>query len=526
MSEEADRLFVHHYVAANILADKDRLEDADAEFRAALRLRPHHAVTSFLHGNVLYRLERSIEALKAYQQALDLEPGFTPALGRVMAMQRALCMLGSAETTERCLIQLMRSGVTPWISPTDAFAIAGLTAAELLAINRAYAAKTLVDAVLRRPVASKESVPRRPLRVGYLSGDFHDHATMRLLLGVLETHDHDRVDVYCYSCGPDVRDDTRGRVVAASAKFTDVRGMSDLAAAKQVEEDKVDILVDLKGPLLGGRPMIMALRSTAIGVNWLGFPGSFGDPRLAEYIISDDVITPKGSEGGYSECVVVMPGCYQPNSGRPPQVDATSRAQSGLPTQGFIFCSFNQSHKITRRMFVLWCTILSQTPGSVLWLADPQQSLARENLRIAARGYGIKPERLIFAPFLPQAEHLARLQLADLALDTFPVTSHTTASDALWAGVPLIAMVGQTFVSRVSASVLTAIGLEALIARTEAEYLDLAIGVANDPQRLSQVKTRLSGARSSSMLFNAASFARKLESAYEAIAKREFNGQV
>jgi protein O-GlcNAc transferase len=524
MSEKAHRLFVQHYVAANTLADDGRLEDADTEFRAALRLRPDHAVTSFLHGNVLYRLERSIEALKAYQHALDFDPGFTPALGSIMAMQRTLCMLGPAETTERCLIQLIRSGATPWISPTDAFAIAGLTAAELLAINRAYAAESLVDVVQHRPAAPRGSVPRGPLRVGYLSGDFHDHATMRLLLGVLEAHDHDRVNVYCYSCGPDVQDDTRGRVVAASTKFRDVRRMSDQAAAKQVEDDKIDILVDLKGPLVGGRQKIMALRSSAIGVNWLGFPGSFGDSRLAEYIISDRVVTPEGSESCYSECVAIMPGCYQPNSGRPPLVEAGSRAQYSLPTRGFVFCSFNQSYKITRQMFALWCTILSQTPGSVLWLADPQQSLARENLRSAARAYGLQPERLVFAPFLPQAEHLARLQLADLALDTFPITSHTTASDALWAGVPLVAMLGQTFASRVSASVLTAIGLEALIARTEAEYLGLAIGLANDQQRLIQVNSQLSTGRNSSMLFDASSFARKLEAAYAAIAARELNG--
>jgi predicted O-linked N-acetylglucosamine transferase (SPINDLY family) len=518
--------FVAHYVAANTLLDQGRFDAAEAEFRLALRLRPENPIVHHLFGNLLYQVRRLPEALASYQQALRCSSDFGPAYGGILAMQRALCDLRGAASTEDQIVEYFARGRILAISPTDAFSIARLNALQLRLVNETFvtSSRTLATLLAQPPVCQQILAPKRSLRIGYLSGDFHDHATMRLLLGVLEAHDRTRLSVCCYSYGPNVDDPVRRRVIQASEAFRDIGALSDLEAAKQIASDCVDILVDLNGPLLRGRQGVVALRPAPVTVNWLGFPGTFGHRGLADYIIGDRVVTPPGSEEGYSETILGMPHCYQPNTRHPSPASLPLRADLGLPERSIVFCSFNQSNKLTLEMFSLWCRLLRKVKGSVLWILDPGFEEARARLRAQARRAGANPKQLVFAPSMPHSQHLARIQCADLALDTFPVTSHTTASDALWAGVPLITKVGQTFVSRVAASLLAAIGIPELITSSDESYEQLALELASDGPRLIDIRRRVERNRYSTPLFDEALFAEDLIRAYEVMWERKLAG--
>lgn len=498
------------------LAEGGRNDEAEYALRMAASLRPQDHLVHFFLAQLLYRVGRLPESRDAYQRSVQCAPRFHPARGGLLAMQRALCDFAAARATERELVDLVRGGESVEISPTDAFGIAALTAPELRQINERFARRNVGEWLNAAPMRLDRPTRRERLTVGYLSCDFHDHATMRLLIGVLERHDRRHVRVLSYSTGPDVQDHIRQRLVATCEAFRDVSGLTDAAAAQFIAADGVDVLVDLNGPL-GWRQGIVALRPAPVAINWLGFPGTFGHPRLADYVLGDPVVTPPGSQDGFSEQVVVLPNCYQPNDRDRVIGPASTRQSQGLPEDGFVFCSFNQPYKTTGEMFTLWCALLARTPGSVLWLLDPEHDEARASLRNAARVEGVDPARLVFAQKVPAQDHLSRLRLADLALDTFPVSSHTTASDALWAGVPLVSRIGSTFASRVAASLLNTIGLPELIAETTEAYLQLALHLALRPDDLAAVRNRLRANRLASPLFDTDLFVRNLESAYEAI---------
>jgi predicted O-linked N-acetylglucosamine transferase (SPINDLY family) len=286
--------------------------------------------------------------------------------------------------------------------------------------------------------------------------------------------------------------------------------LSHVAAAQQILDDGIDILVDLKGYTTNARLEILALRPAPVQATWLGYAGTLGHPRLADYLIGDPIVTPLQDKDNYGEALALMPNCYQPNDDKRDIGARPSRTGAGLPARGFVFCSFNQSYKFTPEMFDLWCRLLAAVPGSVLWLLETIEAGAA-NLRREAHARGIAPERLVFAPRRTQAEHLARLQLADLALDTFPYTSHTTASDALWAGVPLVARQGQTFASRASGSILHAAGLPDLVTQSGADFYRLALELATSPARLARVRSSLAANRVSCALFDTKRFTRDLE---------------
>ena len=272
--------------------------------------------------------------------------------------------------------------------------------------------------------------------------------------------------------------------------------------------------MDLTGYTVNNRLPILALRPAPVQVSWLGYPGTLGHPRLADYLIGDAIVTPLAHAAHYSETLALMPNCYQPNDRQRVIGDRPTRIAAGLPAAGFVFCCFNQSYKITPEMFDLWCRLLVEVPGSVLWLLQPTTD-TEHNLRREAQERGIAPERLVFAPRQSLSGHLGRLQLADLALDTYPYTSHTTASDALWAGVPLVTRLGDTFASRVAASVVHAAGLPELVTQTPEDYYRLALELATQPDRLAEMKSRLAANRMSCPLFDSARFTHDLERLYQ-----------
>jgi predicted O-linked N-acetylglucosamine transferase (SPINDLY family) len=302
------------------------------------------------------------------------------------------------------------------------------------------------------------------LRIGYLSWDFHQHATSYLIAELFELHDRERFEVFAYSFGPDDGSAMRARLRNAATGFFDIARHSNVAAARAIHENRIDILVDLKGYTQGARPQIMALRPAPVQINWLGYPGTMGMAQI-DAIIADSFIIPEGAEAGYSERIVRLPDCYQINDRHRRIAPPPVRSECGLPAEAFVFCCFNQSYKILPDVFAAWLRILNAIPGSCLWLLETNAWAVR-NLRNVAAAQGIAGDRLVFAPVRPLDQHLARYCVADLALDTFPYTSHTTGSDALWAGCPLVTCAGETFASRVAGSLLRAAGVPELATRS------------------------------------------------------------
>jgi len=362
------------------------------------------------------------------------------------------------------------------------------------------------------------------ITVAYLSNDFREHATAHLMLSLFGLHNRDEFEILCYSYGKDDRSDYRARIQKDCDKFVDIRDLSHADAAKCIYENQVDILVDLKGYTKGSRLAICALRPAPIQATYLGFPGTTG-ADFFDYIITDRIVTPGHHAPHYSETFVYLPHCYQVNDHRQLASDKNwTKMDLGLPNENFVFSSFNHPYKVDPVMFDVWMKILGQVPGAVLWLLKGSES-AEKNLRREAERRGVKPERLIFADKLPKDEHLARMRLADVALDTRIVNGHTTTSDALWAGVPVITLMGTHFASRVSASILTAIGLPEFITHSLDDYETLAVRLARNPEQLAAIRQKLANNRLTEPLFDTPRFAKNLEKAYNKIWKIFLAGQ-
>jgi predicted O-linked N-acetylglucosamine transferase (SPINDLY family) len=355
--------------------------------------------------------------------------------------------------------------------------------------------------------------PKSRLKLGYLSADFHQHATAYLIAELFELHDRTRFEIWAYSYGADDGSALRQRLVRACDRFTDIGSSSYEAAARQIYADGIDVLVDLKGYTRGARTQILALRPAPIQVNYLGFPGTLG-ADFVDYIITDRFITPPDQEPFFTEQLVYLPDCYQANDRQRPIAEQTpTRRECSLPETGFVFCCFNNTYKITPEVFTIWMRLLQKLPDSVLWLLEANPAVAT-NLRREAAARGVALERLVFAPRMSLAEHLARHCRADLFLDTLPVTAHTTGSDALWAGLPVLTCAGETFASRVAGSLLTAIGLPELITHSLAEYEARALHLAVHPNELAALRERLAQNRLTAPLFDTPRFTRHLETAY------------
>jgi predicted O-linked N-acetylglucosamine transferase (SPINDLY family) len=367
--------------------------------------------------------------------------------------------------------------------------------------------------------AGRASMPKdrsARLRVGYLSSDLQEHAAAYLITEVLELHDRERFEIFAYSHGPDDGGPMRARLRAACEHFVDISWEPDDLAAERIRRDALDVLVDLKGYTAGDRLTIMARRPCAVQVTWLGYPGTTG-AAFMDYLIADAFIIPPGREEMVSERVVRLPHCYQPNDRKRPYSEPLARGDYGIPEDAIVFCCFNQTFKIAPDIFDVWLRLLRNVPGSVLWLVD-SNAQAKRNLIEAADAQGVASERLVFAPRLPYAQHLARYRVADLALDTFPYTSHTTLSDALWRGCPTVGLCGETFAARVSGSLLTTAGLPDLVTHSFGDYEALASRLATDRPLLEEVRARVNAARDHSPLFDSTAFARDLEGLYARIA--------
>lgn len=362
---------------------------------------------------------------------------------------------------------------------------------------------------------------RRKLRIGYFSNDFHEHATSRLLVETFEAHNRERYELHAFSFGVDDGGNMRRRLEQAFDVFHDVTALDDIETARAMHAAEIDILVDLKGYTLGARTGVLMLRPAPVQVSFLGYPGTLG-AEICDYIITDSFTTPAGVSSDYSEAFAYMPHSYQPHGRISPIGLKPTRSEVGLPENGFVFCCFNQTYKFTPAIFDLWCRVLEATAGSVLWLLRADR--AEGNLRGEALRRGISPDRLVFAPNVEQSAHLGRLQLADLVLDTAPYGAHTTASDALWAGVPIVTAAGDTFPSRVAGSLLQAIGLPELIAGNEQDYLAIALALANEPGLLDACRAKLQRNRLTTPLFDVSAYTLAIEDLYETMWERRRAG--
>jgi predicted O-linked N-acetylglucosamine transferase (SPINDLY family) len=375
-----------------------------------------------------------------------------------------------------------------------------------------------------RPVWTGERRQHSKIRIAYISGDLREHALSFLSVGMFEQHDRERFEVYGISLRPPVGSAFGSRVLSAFDAFLDVHQRSDLDIAKFLHELEIDIAVDLMGFTRGHRINIFAHRGAPVQVSYLGYPGTTGAPYM-DYVIADEYLLPREHRSQVSESVVYLPHCFQANDDRRVIADTpTSRSEVGLPEEAFVFCSFNNSYQVTEAMFGIWCRLLLARPDSVLWiLAD--SDAAKANLVHAASSLGVDPGRLVFAGQLPYAQHLARLRLADLMLDSFPFNGGTTASDALWAGLPLVTCSGEAFASRMAGSLLQALGLPELITDSLTAYEILALQLASDPARLAALRARLQENRATHPPFRTRDFCRQLERAYVEMHGRSQRGE-
>jgi protein O-GlcNAc transferase len=542
-----------HNNHGNALMELKRFEDALASYTNAQQLAPEYPDACMNLGNALRELKRSAEALASFEQALRLKPDYPEALFyRGLELMTLKRFADAADSFARLLALVPDYDYAPgylfharlhacdWrdYTATAGRIVSGIArgekrdepftllahcrdAAAQLQAARIYASDKYPAAV--NAPASGARYRHDRIRVAYLSSDFHDHATSYLMAELFEAHDRSRFETHALSFGPG-GGSMQERLRRAFYRFIDIGKMDDWDAAKLLAELEIDIAVDLKGYTGSSRPGIFAQRGAPLQVAYLGFPATTGAPSI-DYMIADPRTIPPGHERFYSEKIVRLPDSYQVNDRKRVIAERIpSRKELGLPENAFVFCSFNNSYKIAPDVFDIWMRLLQRVEGSVLWLfggnADAPRNLARE-----AERRGVAANRLVFAPRLPLPEHLARHRQADLFLDTFPCNAHTTASDALWAGLPLVTCMGETFASRVAGSLLHAAGLPDLIARDLSEYEVLAYTLAATPEMLADVKTRLAKNRMTCPLFDTKRFRRHLEAAYAAMHERHLRGE-
>lgn len=501
------------------LAEAKRLDDAVASCDRAIAIDAGLAEAHYNRGIALAELQRFDEAVASYERTLALKPDCEFLEGNLLQTVCRVCDWSSlAERLDRLRQHIdAEQAVTPPFPALALFDDPGLhrKAAAAWAGARCSANGELGALAARSP--------GKRIHVGYFSADLHDHATAHLMAGLFEAHDRDRFEFTAFSFGPDTGDAMRGRLRAAFDRFLDVRTAADIDVARRARELGIDIAVDLKGYTQDARTEIFAYRCAPVQVNYLGYPGTMGVDYM-DYIVADATLIPADAAGHYAEKVVRLPGSYQVNDRDRVISDRVfTRRELGLPENGFVYCCFNNSYKIMPETFDVWMRILGAVEGSVLWLLD-DNAAARRNLCREADRRGIDPGRLVFAPRMSTPEHLARQRAADLFLDTLPYNAHTTASDALWAGLPVLTRIGQGFAGRVAASLLRACGLPELVTDTRESYEALAIGLGKDSERLGGIRRKLAENRLSTPLFDTTAFARAIESAYIVMHERAANG--
>jgi predicted O-linked N-acetylglucosamine transferase (SPINDLY family) len=510
-----------HYNRGIALHELRRFEAALASYDAALARAPGHVEALVNRGTVLGDLKRHDAACASYARAAARDPGQKYLKGMHLHARMLVCDWASLDAAWAELNRAAGEGALASL-PLHLLPFSSDPQIQLACATSYMREKVGAGAA---PLWRGERYAHDRIRLAYLSGDFGDHAVSQLTAGLFEQHDRSRFETIAISSGPAAPGAMRTRIEAAFDRFVDARELGDEEVARLVRDLEIDVAVDLSGNTEGGRPAVLARRPAPVQVNYLGYPGTMGHPHW-DYILADRFVIPEDARRAYVEQVVELPESFMVNDDRREIADhVPSRVQAGLPEHGVVLCGFNSAYKITPDVFDVWMRLLRQVAGSVLWLSSVH-AVAEVNLRREAQARGVAADRLVFAEKLARnADHLARLRLADLFLDTLYYNAHVTAADALWAGVPVLTCPGATFASRVAGSLLGAVGLPELIAPSLSEYEALALRLAGDPALLSSLRRRLARNRGTRPLFDTARFARHVEAAYAIMVERSRRGE-
>lgn len=499
----------------NVLSHFKRNDEAVAAYDKAIALDQDLASAWLGRGNACLERRQFAEALAAYDRALALKADLKWVEGLRLHCKAHLCDWSNFEAEREHLLASVEAN-RPAAPPLVLLAIPS-TARQQLQCAQSWIAHDYPAAA--KPLWQGDRYRHEKIRVAYLSGDFRQHAIPFLVVGMLECQDRSRFEMTALSTGPQDNSDIRKRMVACFDRFVDVRAHGDEHVANLIRSWEIDLLVDVAGLTQGGRPGVLAYRPAPVAVNYLGYPGTIGAPYY-DYIVADRVLIPEHQKQFYSEKIVVLPHTYQANDAKRAIAQRTfTRADLGLPPTGVVFCCFNSGFKIMPDVFDSWMRIMKSVDGSVLWLFE-ENATAPDNLRREAAARGVDPARLLFGKPMAHDDHMARLGVADLLLDTSPYNAHTTGSDALWAGLPIVTCIGDTFASRVAASLLTAIGLPELVTPTRDAYEQLAIALGGNPAQLENIKRKLAVNRLTTPLFDTARYTRHLEAAYVTMHER------
>ncbi len=505
----------------NICRDQQNFAGAVECYSRALKVRPDYAEALINRSYSYWTLKQPEAALADLERGLSLDPHYPYALGELVHMRMYCGDWRDFDANKAAVEAGLRAGartVQPFI-----FQAIGENAQDSQTCSRIWGH----DKYPAMEAAPFDTAPRKghtKIRIGYLSGEFRQQATAILMAGLYERHDRARFELVALDNGANDGSELRSRLEKSFDKWIDIGKLHDADAAARIRAEEIDILVNLNGYFGKARSGVFAHRAAPVQVNYLGFPATLG-ANYMDYIIADSIVIPAADHGFYDEEVITLPGCYQANDdkGRP-MARVPSRAEAGLPETGIVFCNFNNAYKLTPATFDSWMRILKEVDGSVLWLLESPAPYA-DNLRKEAEKRGVAPERLIFAPELETDLHLARLSLADLFLDGLPYNAHTTGSDALWTGVPLITQTGTTFPGRVAASLLAAAGLPELVTENAAAFEALTIKLGNDPKALKKLKDKLAKNKANCALFDTAAFTKHIEAAYETMWKAWLAGE-
>jgi predicted O-linked N-acetylglucosamine transferase (SPINDLY family) len=523
LSEDAPRDHDYYNALGNALFQTRQPRLAVDAYFQALTLKVDSAIVHYRLGLCFMDMAMDLEAAQCFRTAISLDDGATRALALSLVVQtnRQACEWQQDAEDTRALLEAVDRDDPETARLLLPFALISI---ESTPQQQRRLAERRVAGLTSHIVPLPAPGPRRPgrIRVGYLSSDFYHHATAVLMTELLERRDTSRFETFLYSHSRDDDTDTTRRVRAACEHYADIRGLGNCAVANRIREDGIDVLIDLKGHTRDSRMELMSYRPAPVQAAYLGYPATTGAPFI-DYMIGDRVTTPLAHAAHYTEQIAQLEGCYQPNDAARPLPPCPPRASLGLPDDAVVLCCFNQTYKLSPNMLDLWSRILAAAPRTVLWMLawNPH---AKENLLRELAARGVAPERVFFADKLDLASHLARLRAADLFLDTWPCNAHTTASEALWAGVPVLTVPGETFASRVAASLVTACGLGELACRSEDDYVELATALANEPDTLRGIKAHLDVNRRTLPLFDAERLARDMDALLTRMHERHLAG--
>tara|TARA_Y100000741_G_scaffold311822_1_gene256039 strand:- start:133 stop:2079 length:1947 start_codon:yes stop_codon:yes gene_type:complete len=487
-------------------------ENAISSYNKAIQINPDYYIAYNNLGNLFQEIKLFENAVENYRKVIELKPDYKYVIGKLMhARMRISDWQNYEEHLDKLIYSLKKNNKT--INPFPFLSL--IDNPGYHKINAEIYAKDKFIGPKKKQIKNK-IIKNKKIKLGYFSPDFRNHPIFHLIKEIFQFHNKSKFEIYAFSFGPKDNDNSLEEVKSFFTKFIDIRNMSDKEVANLSQEIGIDIAIDLCGYTAWNRANIFYLRAAPIQINYLGYPGTMGADFI-DYIIADKTVIPENEKINYSEKVVYLPNCYQPNT---KIYNLTKkkfvRVNFNLPEDGIIFCNFNSSYKITPNIFNIWINILKNTPKSVLWLLKSNNA-ASENIWITAEKEGIDRSRIIFTDRLPHDEHLKRIALADIFLDTFPYNAHTTASDTIRMGVPIIALMGKSFASRVSASILNQVNMPELITTNTENFQNLAINIATNKKKLKKIKDDLKNSLSNSPLFDSVRFTKDLETLYQKI---------